>query len=84
MKAPEEKIAVLRAHHALNPHPELVIDPQFAPGQTFFDPRDLVQVKCEMLRRVRVDGYSVTQAARAFGYSRYSYYATAHAWTKRG
>jgi hypothetical protein len=36
----------------------------------FFDPRDLVQVKYEMLRRVRIDGASVSQAARDFGFSR--------------
>ena len=40
----------------------------------FFDPRDLVQVKYEMLRRVRVDGASVSQAARDFGFSRTAFY----------
>lgn len=40
----------------------------------FFDPRDLVQVKYEMLRRVRVDGASVSRAARDFGFSRTAYY----------
>jgi hypothetical protein len=33
-------------------------------------PRDLVQVKYEMLRRVRVDGHSVSQSATGFGLSR--------------
>jgi transposase len=40
----------------------------------FFDPRDLVQVKYEMLRRVRIDGASVSQAARDFGFSRTAFY----------
>jgi len=40
----------------------------------FFDARDLVQVKYEMLRRVRVDGLSVTEAARRFGFSRTAFY----------
>lgn len=40
----------------------------------FFDPHDLVQVKYEMLRKVRVDGASVSQAARDFGFSRTAFY----------
>ncbi len=40
----------------------------------FFDPRDLVQVKYEMLRRVRVDVHSVSQVARDFGFSRTAFY----------
>jgi hypothetical protein len=40
----------------------------------FFDPHDLVQVKYEMLRRVRVEGASVSQAARDFGFSRTAFY----------
>ena len=37
-----------------------VRDPLFTSGSPFFDPRDLVQVKYELLRRVRVDGDSVS------------------------
>ena len=40
----------------------------------FFDARDLVQVKYEMVRRVEADGLSVSAAAGAFGFSRQSYY----------
>ena len=40
----------------------------------FFDPRDLVQVKYEMLRRVRVDGAHVTEVVQAFGFSRPVFY----------
>ncbi len=43
-------------------------------GSEFFDPRDLVQVKYEMLRRVRVEGKSVVESASAFGVSRPSFY----------
>lgn len=43
-------------------------------AHAFFDPRDLVQVKYEMLRRVRVEGQSVSQAARDFGFSRTAFY----------
>src|SRR5260370_3417001 len=40
----------------------------------FFDPRDLLQVKYEMLRQVRAEGKSVTDSAAAFGFSRPSFY----------
>lgn len=71
----DAKSQALRQHGALNPHPEKVSDPLFL-RQTFFDPRDLVLVKYEMLRRVRVEGLPVTQAAAAFGFSRPVYYST--------
>jgi transposase len=56
----------------------VVRDANFA-GSEFFDARDLVQVKYEMVRRVRVDGQSVAASARAFGFSRPAYYAAARA-----
>ena len=52
MPVRDEKLAALRAAHALNPAPETVRDQAFTSGDPFFDPRDLVQVKYEMLRRV--------------------------------
>ena len=54
------------------------------PGQEFFDARDLVQVKYEMVRRVKADGAPVTAAAAAFGYSRPSYYEAAAALERSG
>ena len=73
-KRREEKIATLRRQHALNPRPQAVTDPTFTAGNPFFDPNDLVQVKYEMLRRVRQEGQRVSQSAAAFGFSRPSYY----------
>lgn len=67
------KIQALRERYALNPQPQKVTDPLFLENE-FFDPRDLVQVKYEMLRRARVEGVSVTQAAHAFGFSRPVFY----------
>jgi hypothetical protein len=64
----EDKESALRRHHALNPRPNAVRDPAFTSGNPFFDPRDLVQVKYEMLRRVREEGDSVSQAAAEFGF----------------
>jgi len=69
----EAKARALRARGALNPRPRAVTDPLFVP-QEFFDARDLVQVKYEMLRRVHADGQSVRAAAAAFGFSRPSFY----------
>src|SRR6202022_2001663 len=45
----------------------------------FLDPRDLVQVKYEMVRRVRVDGDTVARSAQEFGFSRPSFYEAAAA-----
>jgi transposase len=70
----KEKRTALRAHFALHPHPELVIDEAFI-SDSFFDPNDLVQVKYEMLRRHREEQQSVTEVARTFGTSRQAFYA---------
>lgn len=67
------KREALREQGTLNPRPRAVTDPLFA-EDSFFDPRDLVQVKYEMLRRVQSEGHSVTDAAAAFGFSRPSFY----------
>jgi transposase len=58
-------------------------DEQFASSE-FLDARDLVQVKYEMVRRVRVDGAPVTQTAAAFGFSRPSFYEAAAAVDRDG
>lgn len=85
MTAAEEKVAALRAYRALNPYPQTVLDACFVEGESsLFDTRDLVQVRYEMLRRVRVDGQSVTRAASAFGFSRTSFYAAKAAWEEAG
>jgi len=67
------KRASLKRHGALNPHAGSVMDPLFQSGD-FFDSEDLVQVKYEMLRRVKVDNQPVSQSASAFGFSRPTYY----------
>lgn len=72
-KGPHPKEAALRARGALHPHPEAVRDEPFLTHE-FFDPRDLVQVKYEMLRRHRLEGWAITQAADIFGTSRQTFY----------
>ncbi len=71
--AHDNKYESLRASGTLNPRPEQVVDVLFR-GHGFFDPRDLVQVKIEMLHRVTVAGISVVKAAADFGYSRMAFY----------
>lgn len=75
MDAAHDKRAALRQQHALNPRPEAVRDPAFGGDNPFFDRSDLVQVKYEMLRRVREEGQPVSRAAAGFGFSRPSFYA---------
>jgi transposase len=67
----------------LNPHPERVSDEAFRASE-FFDARDVVQVKYEMVRRVETEGATVRGAASAFGMSRQSYYSAAAALTAGG
>jgi transposase len=79
----QQKRQTLRRHGALNPQPETVIDPLFH-DRDFFDPDDLVQVKYEMLRQVHVDNNSISESARAFGFSRPSFYQAQSAFHKDG
>ncbi len=79
----DPKTAALRAQRSLNPHPEGVSDEAFASSE-FLDSRDVVQVKYEMVRRVRVDGNSVSSTAATFGLSRPSFYEAAAALDAKG
>lgn len=81
---PDPKVAALRTTRTLNPRPAAVRDPAFTQGNPFFDARDLLQVKYEMLRRVLVDGHPVSSTAAAFGFSRPSFYAAQAAWSAAG
>jgi transposase len=72
-KRNDPKTASLLQEGTLNPSPEKVTDPKFREGE-FFDPRDAVQVKYEMLRRVSVESASVTDATGEYGLSRPTYY----------
>ena len=83
LSKPDRKTERLKAQGVLNPHPERVQAPEFQPG-TFFDPRDLVQVKYEMLRMVQVEGVSKADAASAFGLSRPTYYQAEAAYAREG
>jgi transposase len=67
------KARFLADHQALHPHPERVRDTLFQQGG-FFDPRDLVQVRYEMLRRHLVERQPVTEIIQDFRVSRQMFY----------
>ena len=77
------KLQTLKKNRTLNPHPERVTDPLFQ-EEDFFDARDLLQVKYEMLRRVRLEGWPVARAAETFGFSRPSFYKAQTAFGQAG
>lgn len=72
MNEREEKRHVLKQARALHEHPERVRAPLFR-SHWFFDPEDKVQVKYEMLRAREVEGTSLTEACRLYGFTRESY-----------
>jgi transposase len=74
----DPKVEALRAERSLNPRPEAVTDEEFRSSE-FFDARDVVQVKYEMVRRVRVEGEAVSRSAASFGFSRPPFYEAAAA-----
>ncbi len=67
------KAQQLKQAGGLNRHPERVHAPWFQ-SEGFFDARDLVQVKYEMLRHVRIEGADKSAAATLFGVSRPTFY----------
>ena len=71
------------ASEMLRRHAEAVTDALFQ-QYDFFDSRDLLQVKYEMLRRVEAEGHFVTAAAAAFVLSRSSFYEARTAWQREG
>lgn len=79
----DSKAEALRAQGALHPRPDAVRAAVFE-THPFFDRRDVVQVKYEMLRRVDVEGQPITASAEAFGFSRPTFYQAAAAFQRAG
>jgi transposase len=79
----DPKLHSLRQQGTLNPRPQTVTDELFANSE-FFDARDLVQVKYEMLRRVQKEDRPISVAAAAFGFSRPSFYQAQSAFEQDG
>lgn len=82
-KERNRKRQALREGGTLNSRPERVTDELFADSD-FFDPIDILQVKYEMLRRVRMEDFAVSQAATLFGFSRPSFYHALETFKRSG
>ena len=80
---PDAKLIALKENGTVNPHAHAVRDPAFT-GREFFDPRDLVQVRYEMLRRVRTEGASIAGTTSRFGVSRPTFYKAQSAFAQAG
>jgi transposase len=65
-RVPDAKLAALAAARTLNRNPQAIVDPLFR-GGFFFDPRDLLQVRYEMVRRHRLEAVPVAVTAQLFG-----------------
>jgi len=79
----DSKLESLREQGTLNSRSQDVSHPLFQDNE-FFDARDLVQVKYEMLRQVQVEKAPVSQSARTFGFSRPTLYQTQRAFEREG
>jgi len=79
----DPKVEALRADGTLNRRADQVTDPVFC-AHPFFDGRDVVQVKYEMLRRVEIEAQAVAPTAAAFHFSRPSFYQAQRAFQQRG
>ncbi len=82
-KPAQKKLNALKKYSALNRQPQRVGDELFAQDD-FFDPWDLVQVKYEMLRKVRVEKKTISDVAADFGFSRPSFYQTKEVFENQG
>lgn len=79
----DSKTAELDRSGTLNAHPEAIVDPLFQ-NNPFFDPRDLLQTRYEMLRRHRIEGQSIVETTLAFGVSRPTFYHAQTAFIEKG
>jgi transposase len=77
-KKRDSKSEALAQDGVLNPSPEAVHDALFA-GNPFFDAKDLVQVRYEMVRRHQADGVAISEAAAMFGVTRPTFYKAQNA-----
>ena len=83
LKEPDRKLLELNRTGTLNARPAAVSDILFLENP-FFDSKDLLQVRYEMLRRRRVEGASIVDAASAFGVSRPTFYQAQTAFERGG
>lgn len=82
-RKPDHKTLALKRAGTLNPRPDSVSDTLFKENP-FFDPKDLLQVRYEMLRRRNVEGASIVDVAATFGVSRPTVYQAHAAFLEAG
>jgi transposase len=82
-KKTDRKTLELKRTGTLNPRPDSVSDTLFQENP-FFDPKDLLQVRYEMLRRHSVEGLSIVDVATNFGVSRPTVYQAQSAFEQAG
>jgi transposase len=82
-KKTDPKTLELKRTRTLNSRPDLVSDTLFKENP-FFDPKDLLQVRYEMLRRHSVEGLSIVDVATNFGVSRPTVYQAQLAFEQAG
>lgn len=79
----DRKLLALKRSGTANPHAKDVQDQAFIDSE-FLDPRDLIQVRYEMLRRVRTEGQSITKVTSLFGVSRPTFYKVQRDFDRNG
>jgi len=83
LQKPDQKTPELKRTGTLNPRPGSVSDTLFKENP-FFDPKDLLQVRYEMLRRHIVEEVSIVDVAANFGVSRPTVYQAQAAFQQDG
>jgi transposase len=83
LKKRDQKTLELKRTGTLNPRPASVADTLFKENP-FFDPKDLLQVRYEMLRRHSMEGVSIVDVATKFGVSRPTVYQAQVAFKQAG
>jgi hypothetical protein len=83
LQQPDPKTQELKRTGTLNTRPGAVADTLFKENP-FFDPRDLLQVRYEMVRRHHVEGVSIVDVAAGFGVSRPTVYQAQTAFQQGG
>lgn len=83
VKKPDPKTLELKRTGTLNARPDSISDSLFRENP-FFDPKDLLQVRYEMLRRHSVEGVPIVDVATTFGVSRPTVYQAQAAFQQAG
>ena len=83
MPEEKDKTEYLKEGSTFNTNASGVKDELFMKND-FFDPRDIIQVKYEMLRKVNKENFSVKDAVNLFGMSRQYYYKLKYTFDHKG